>query len=241
MVWRWGTTELRRIARLRRRAWRRRPPYGSDLSFYPALPRPLQTLRCEGSKRRRLCHAQEREGKLREKAGAMMFIELLFWKNAREAQDVRDTYNYKVHIQDLWLIDTKGSHSVHCCRARDTVLLMWTWIVSTSITLGDFLLFPCVPDICAGNMSAVCELPNARWCSASMAEQSGAAADGARVQGQMRRAAMERRAPRCDAPCSAAGLLVGVRYIRYPGRLCEVAGAIAGCVKQHTGLDRSWT
>ena len=33
---------------------------------------------------------------VRQKASAMMFIELMFWKNASVAESVRDEYNWQV-------------------------------------------------------------------------------------------------------------------------------------------------
>ena len=38
----------------------------------------------------------KREDKVRQNVSSMMFVELLFWKNQRESEDVRDEYNWQV-------------------------------------------------------------------------------------------------------------------------------------------------
>ena len=39
-----------------------------------------------------------REAKVRQNVASMMFVELFFWKNQRESEDVREEYNWQVHF-----------------------------------------------------------------------------------------------------------------------------------------------
>ena len=41
----------------------------------------------------------DQEAKLQQNLSSMMYIELLFWKNQRETEDVRDEYNWRVSLQ----------------------------------------------------------------------------------------------------------------------------------------------
>jgi len=38
----------------------------------------------------------EKEAKAQANVASMMFVELLFWKNQKEAEDVREEYNWRV-------------------------------------------------------------------------------------------------------------------------------------------------
>lgn len=44
-------------------------------------------------------HMTDQEAKLQQNLSSMMYIELLFWKNQRETEDVRDEYNWRVSLQ----------------------------------------------------------------------------------------------------------------------------------------------
>lgn len=45
---------------------------------------------------------------MRQKASAMMFIELMFWKNASVAESVRDGYNWRVSFCCSALLSWSG-------------------------------------------------------------------------------------------------------------------------------------
>jgi hypothetical protein len=40
----------------------------------------------------------EKEAKAKANVASMMFVELLFWKNQKEAEDVREEYNWRVRF-----------------------------------------------------------------------------------------------------------------------------------------------
>ena len=49
---------------------------------------------------------------------SMTFVELLFWKNTRDAEEVREEYGWKVHIFCWWAISWlfTGYMSTESCR-----------------------------------------------------------------------------------------------------------------------------
>lgn len=40
----------------------------------------------------------EREAKAQANVASMMFVEVLFWKNQKEAEDIREEYNWRVRL-----------------------------------------------------------------------------------------------------------------------------------------------
>ena len=76
---------------------------------------------------------------MRQKASAMMFIELMFWKNASVAESVRDEYNWRVSFCCSAIM---VRHTTHVCPDNLSMLSVLGGMTLCNIAPRNF---DCVP------------------------------------------------------------------------------------------------
>lgn len=53
----------------------------------------------------------EREAKVQQNVSSMMFVEMLFWKNQKECEDVQEEYNWRVSLIHICIVAILASGS----------------------------------------------------------------------------------------------------------------------------------